>query len=147
MADYQSKLITNYYMKYKLLLGQTNNFSDYGQFLQDTPQDRFESSLILNYLLGDNPNTLNYDILINWFNSLNQFNISYNSLNTEIKSVIEKHIVQLFKSRVNETWSDDLWSVFQSVSQSFDFNTLSFYLESNKKVNFFNLILIRNQIF
>lgn len=147
MADYQSKLITNYYMKYKVLLGQTNNFSDYGQFLQDTPQDRFESSLILNYLLGDNPNTLNYDILINWFNSLNQFNISYNSLNTEIKSVIEKHIVQLFKSRVNETWSDDLWSVFQSVSQSFDFNTLSFYLESNKKVNFFNLILIRNQIF
>jgi hypothetical protein len=121
-------------MKYKFLLGQTNNFADYGQFIQDTPQERFESTLIFNYLLGDNQSSLNYDILINWFNSLNQFNISFSSLNTEIKSVIEKHISQLFKSKINETWSDDLWNLFQPISQSFDFNKFSFYLESNKKV-------------
>ena len=128
-------MITNYFMKYKFLLGQTNNFADYGQFLQDTPQERFESTLILNFLLGDDSSSLNYAICFNWFDSLNHFNISYNSLNTEIKSVIQKYVIQLLKSRVNETWSDELWNLFEPVSKSFDMNMLSFYLESNKKVN------------
>ena len=38
--------------------------------------------------------------------------------------VIQKYVIQLLKSRVNETWSDELWNLFEPVSKSFDMNVI-----------------------
>ncbi len=130
--------MTSYYLEYKILKGELTSFDDLKHFIQFMPKDYFESYLIQSYIVNSESNNLDFSSISDFYQSLDNLNLTYDSLSTDVKYVMNKHVLENLKSRLNETWSSDLWSIFKPASKSFDIDTLIYYLGSYNKVsNFF----------
>ena len=114
----------------------TGGFNELGQLLTNTPKDSLETFIIYSYLDNGDLSTLNYSILIDWFNAIKGLNVQYSSVNSNLKDVLKKHLNTLFLTKLNSNWTDDEWAMFEVWSLSFEYTDFLAYLHPNKRVCF-----------
>ena len=132
-------IATNYYMRYKILTGKSISFTELNQLVQDIPKDIYETHLIISYITRGDSNTANYAVLSEFIAALSANNISFNSIDGNMKDVFLKHSNIVLKSKLNSVWSTTEWNLFKDIIPLLTFDEISSYLTPNNRVSVFFL--------
>lgn len=133
-------IAANYYMRYKILTGKLISFTELNQLVQDIPKDIYETYLIISYITRGDSTTANYAVLSEFIAALNTNNISFNSIDGNMKDVFLKHSNIVLKSKINSVWSTTEWNLFKDIIPLLTFDEISSYLTPNNRVSVFFLL-------